>query len=455
MKFSFKKTLPPHNLSITEQDWSNWQWQLRKSPKTIEELKPYLNLSQEEILGLKKILALKEVFGVKEVQEIKTRDPHTNPGLNSHTSSHTSSHTNFDLSSHRDSLSTPFSFRVTPYYLSLINASDEQDPLRRIAIPQYKEFHDHQEGLFLDPLGEKNNNPTKRIIHRYSDRVLFLITDFCSVYCRYCTRKHFTGQEQALPNKDDYTKALEYIKNNTGIREVILSGGDPLTLSNSQLNQILSDLRSIDHIEILRLGTRMPVVCPMRIDNELCSILTQYKPLYLMTHFNHPKELTEESAKALELLANTGTPLMNQMVLLNGVNNHPAIIQALCRRLLYLRVKPYYLFQCDPSLGSDHLRTPIEEGEALIRELWGHLSGLAMPTFSLDIPDGGGKTTLVPSFEIHRSPKERLYKGWDGIQRAYTNPNPSEHTPLTPSDYENYTEEWSQLKKAKQGTRTE
>lgn len=396
MKFYFSPSLPP--ASVSALDWQNWLWQVRHSPKNSENLKNWLPLSDSEQAAMGKS------------QDV-------------------------------------FTFRVTPYYLSLINTSDPQDPIRKIALPKMEEF-DLGVQSFFDPLGERKNNPASRVIHRYPDRVLFLVTDFCSVYCRYCTRKHFTGQEQVFPKENEYQAALNYIKTHTGICEVILSGGDPLTLSNSQLDRVLNDLRAIEHIEIIRIGSRMPVVCPMRIDFELVNILKKYKPVYLMTHFNHPRELTLEASRALDSLADHGVPMFNQMVLLNGVNNHPAIVQALSRRLLFLRVKPYYMFQCDPSQGTDHLRTPIETGESIMQELWGNLSGLAMPNFSLDIPNGGGKTSLVPNFEVEKFGKTgRKYRGWDGVECDYLNPELS--TQMLPSDVNQYELEWDHIKKAK------
>jgi lysine 2,3-aminomutase len=268
----------------------------------------------------------------------------------------------------------------------------------------------------------------------------------CSVYCRFCTRKRFTGQEEGLANQKDYKEALDYIRTHPGIREVIFSGGDPLTLSNKVLGQALRDVRAIEHVEIIRIGSRMPVVCPMRVDKELALMLREYAPVYMMTHFSHPKELTSESVLALTMLVDHGIPLFNQMVLLNGVNNHPAIIQALSRRLLYLRVKPYYMFQCDPSEGTEHMRTSVESSEKIVAELWGHLSGLAMPTMSLDIPSGGGKTTLAPNFMIKNENGVREFRGWDGRTGSYVNPLGPE---FIPSDSEDYTKEWNDLKAAK------
>jgi lysine 2,3-aminomutase len=339
-----------------------------------------------------------------------------------------------------------FNIRTTPYYAALVKS--QRDPLRRILMPHRHELAPEQAQQMDDPLGEKKNNPAPRIIHRYSDRVLFLVTDICSVYCRYCTRKHFTGQDQALAKREDYDQALEYIRKNLGIREVILSGGDPLTLGDSQLERILWDLRQISHIEIIRIGTRIPVVCPQRITLDLVKMVRKHKPVFLMTHFNHPRELTLQAAEALENFVDHGIPVMNQMVLLNGVNNHEAIVQALSRRLLYLRVKPYYMFQCDPSLGSDHLRTSLDESLKIQRLLWGHLSGLALPTLSVDIPLGGGKATLAPQFDKSRSSTKWDFEGWDGVKSEYVNPRPEHH--CLPEDYEHYLPEWEKLRTAKE-----
>ena len=396
MKLKFETA--PRPADVTPEDWGSWQWQLRKALKSREDFARVFHLSEDEKLG----------FG---------------------------------------GLGDIFQVRATPYYSALAAAGDAQDPLRKILLPSGRELTANPAQALLDPLGERRNNPAPRIIHRYPDRVLFLVTDLCSVYCRYCTRKHFTGGEESLVRNKDYEAALAYIRSRTGVREIILSGGDPLTLSDGVLERILTDLRAIDHVEIIRIGTRMPVVCPMRVTPELVRIFRAAQPVYMMTHFNHPRELTAEAATALGSLVDHGIPVFNQLVLLNGVNNHPAIIQALSRRLLFLRVKPYYMFQCDPSEGSDHLRTSVEESMAIQRELWGRLSGLAMPTLALDIPDGGGKTSLVPDFEIGRSPGVRRYRGWDGVEAEYVNPDPQLHE--LPSDAGNYAAEWESLKAAK------
>lgn len=399
MKFKFKsnelsrfETLfkTKHSRSIQPQDWNDWHWQMRMSLKTQEDFEHYLKLTENESTAF----------------------------------------------------STQFSFRCTPYYLSLIlNAPTghlAEDPIRKIVVPQRQEL---SEGLqqMLDPLGERKNNPVKRIIHRYTDRALFLVTDLCSVYCRYCTRKHFTASDQSRISNDEYQEALKYLEEHSEIKEVILSGGDPLTLSDEVLEAIISDLHQIKHIELIRIGSRMPVVCPMRITENLVQTLKKYHPIYIMTHFNHPREITQESAEALTRFVDNGFPVFNQLVLLNGVNNHPNHIQKLSRDLLKLRVKPYYMFQCDPSQGTDHLRTSIQNSLWIQKSLWGHISGLAMPILSVDIPDGGGKTSYVPNFEkaierLENGVEKRVYVGWDGVHAQYL--SPAETEMLVPIDVE-------------------
>jgi lysine 2,3-aminomutase len=329
-----------------------------------------------------------------------------------------------------------FRVRTTPYYAEVAR---RHAGVRKIIMPTAKELEvGHQQ--MLDPLGEKKNSPAPRIIHRYEDRCLFLVTDFCSVYCRYCTRKHFTAQDQVFAKDSDYTAALNYIRQTHEIKEVILSGGDPLTLSDEKLDRILFDLRQIPHVDLIRIGSRVSVVSPMRITKELTAVFRKHKPVFFMSHFAHPAELTAQAAEALENLVDAGVPVMNQFVLLNGVNNHPNIVRALSRRLLYLRVKPYYMFQCDPSLGTDHLRTSVENSKWIQRSLWGHLSGLAMPQLSVDLPEGGGKTQIVPEYLLRETYEDgkslRHYRGYDGVETVYVSPPESEM--LTPVDAEQW-----------------
>lgn len=386
-RFPFKPSKPS---IYKDEEWQNWKWQLSRSLRSKEDFKKFFDLVEEEER------AFSESDGIFRIQ-------------------------------------------TTPYYASLCDPKDVNDPVRKMLMPHMGELRQMGQQM-KDPLGEERHSINERLIHRYPDRVLFLVTDMCSVYCRYCTRKRFTGKLNSFVRTDEYTEALEYIKANKGIREVILSGGDPLTLSNSRLEKVLSDLREIDHIEIIRLGTRMPVVCPMRINQELVDMMKSYHPIFVMTHFNHPKELSLEAAEALSLLVDNGFPVMNQMVLLNGINNHEAIVQGLSRRLLSLRVKPYYMFHCDPSKGTEHFQTSIQDSLKIQKNLWGKISGLAMPHLSLDIPGGGGKVGFVPPFEIERSENFSSFKGWDGYEAIYENPQSDEIR--VPSDLDEYLDEW-------------
>lgn len=394
-KYAQNPTIPAH-LAISESEWMSAQWQMQNALKNQADFSKYFDLNSDESC----------VF---------------------------------------DSSPELFNIRCTPYYAALAN-NKPHHPVRKILMPNRKELMSENQEM-LDPLGEKKNLKSKRLIHRYSDRALLLITDFCSVYCRYCTRKHFTGQDQVLAKKEELDEALSYIKAHPGIKEVILSGGDPLTLSDAVLDRVLFEIRKIEHVEIIRIGSRMPVVCPQRITEDLCKIIKKHKPVYFMNHFNHPKEITELAAEKLEMIVDHGIPSLNQMVLLNGVNNHEAIVQALSRRMLYLRVKPYYMFQCDPSKGTDYLRTSISNSLKIQRNLWGHLSGLAMPNLAVDIPDGGGKTYYSPNFEVERKDNTIFYKGWDGVEGAYVSPSDSEI--IEPIDAEDYFSEWEMIRNSK------
>lgn len=390
MKFHFPKTEPYPGVAAS--DWASWTWQVRNGWTSAEHFARRFELTEGE-------------------HEAFRRRP-------------------------------DFQVRSTPYYAALASSTDVEDPVRKMILPRAEEFSLEGQQMW-DPLGERLHSPRERLIHRYPDRVLFLVTDQCALYCRYCLRKHFTGQDQAFVGSSDYEKALSYLKGATGVREVILSGGDPLTLADGRLERVLHDLRAIEHIEIIRIGTRMPVVNPMRLTLDTVKLIRKFKPVYVMAHFNHPRELSFEAAESLENLVDHGIPVFNQMVLLNGINNHPAIVQALSRRLLFLRVKPYYMFQCDPSPGSEHFRTSVEDSLLIQRELWGRLSGLAMPNLSLDIPGGGGKVGLVPNFETTRDENSRTFKGWDGIEARYQNPHPKQAAAADPGEY---LEEWERLK---------
>ncbi len=370
MRIEFEPAPRPQDIS--PQDWMDWRWQVRNRLKRFEDFSMHFALTESEIGGLREA-------------------------------------------------NQAFKVQATPYYASLAEPGNIHDPIRRMMIPLAEELSDGKQAM-SDPLAERKYSPAPRIVHRYPDRVLFLVTDTCSVYCRYCLRKHFTGHDEAFPVRTEYQAALDYIKNQSGIREVILSGGDPLTLGDERIEEILKDLSQIPHLDLIRIGTRMPVVNPMRITNELVSRLKIYHPIFIMTHFNHAKEVTYEAAKALLRLVDNGFPVLNQMVLLRGINDSAEAVEQLSRRLLRLRVKPYYMHQCDPSLGTDHFRTSIRQSLKIQRELWGKISGLALPQLSVDLPGGGGKVGLVPDFLIEKTDSHWRFRGWDGVESTYIEP---------------------------------
>lgn len=309
-----------------------------------------------------------------------------------------------------------YPLRINPYYLELIKESGV--PLYRQAVPDLRELHD-REGL-IDPLDEENLSPVPNLVHKYPDRALFLVSRECAMYCRFCTRKRKVGKKAMVINDRTIAAGLEYLKKTPEIREVLLSGGDPLLLTDQKLDQLLGAVRAIPSLEVIRIGTRIPCTLPMRITPELTSILKKYHPLYINTHFNHPAEITKEAAIACTRLADAGIPLGCQTVLLRGINDEAPIMAELFRKLLAIRVKPYYLFQADLTRGTGHFRTRIETGLALMRELIGHVSGMAVPTFALDAPGGGGKIPLTPDYIQHLS--ETLeFTTYRGLNCSYPN----------------------------------
>ena len=389
-KICFRKVEPWPGVS--EADWRDWKWQMRASLKSQEDFAEHFEMVGSEVAG----------FAGQE---------------------------------------SLFRVQTTPFYASLAKDGGVENPVRKIILPSDRELDPGAQQM-LDPLGENKstNRATARLIHRYTDRALFLTTDLCGVYCRYCTRKHFTASDQVLATSKQLTEAVAYVKQHPEIKEIIFSGGDPLTLGNGPLEKFIQAFYEIEHVELIRIGSRIPVVNPFRIDTKLLSIFQKYKPIYFMTHFNHPDELTEDSADALENLVDHGVPVFNQMVLLNGINNHPALVYALSRRLLYLRVKPHYMFQADPSIGTDHLRNSVEDSLQIQKHLWGHTSGLAMPTYIVDIPNGGGKAALTPNFIESSKGGKHHFKGWDGVVADYVSPATDEiKEPPVP---ERYQEDW-------------
>ena len=284
--------------------------------------------------------------------------------------------------------------RINSYYLGLIR--EKNDPLWKQAVPDIREIQDQV--CMPDPLGEEDLSPVPNLIHKYPDRVLFLVTSQCAMYCRFCTRKRKVGTSEMAITKKTIRAGLDYIRQTPQVRDVLVSGGDPLLLDDEILDWILSSLRSIPTVEIIRIGSRAPCTLPMRVTTRLVKILKKFHPLYINTHFNHPDEITPEASLACTRLADAGIPLGCQTVLLRGVNDHPETMQELMRKLLMIRVKPYYLFQADLTLGTDHFRTPIETGLKIMKSLIGYTSGLGVPTYAVDAPGGGGKIPLTPNY---------------------------------------------------------
>lgn len=363
---------------VPAEQWNDWKWQLQNRVETLEDLKKYIKLTPEEEDGVKQCLGTLRMA-------------------------------------------------ITPYYLSLINPDDPHDPVRRQAIPTAKELHQADADL-LDPLHEDSDSPVPGLTHRYPDRVLFLITDQCSMYCRHCTRRRFAGQHDASVPKAQIDKCIEYIREHEEVRDVLLSGGDCLMQSDEMLEYIISTLRKIEHVEIVRLGSRTPVVMPQRITPELCAMLKKYHPIWLNTHFNHPAEVTEEAAKACAMLADAGIPLGNQTVLLAGVNDCVHVMKKLVQDLVKMRVRPYYIYQCDLSMGLEHFRTPVSKGIEIIEGLRGHTSGYAVPTFVVDAPGGGGKTPVMPNYVISQTPHKVILRNFEGVITTYTEPTHYEET---------------------------
>lgn len=289
-----------------------------------------------------------------------------------------------------------YPMRINPYYLRLIR--EKGDPLWKQAVPTLAELDDRV--CMEDPLNEENLSPVPNLIHKYPDRVLFLVTNQCAMYCRFCTRKRKVGTKLMQISDETIAAGLDYIKKNAKIRDVLVSGGDPLLLADDKLEEILAALRKISSVEIIRIGTRVPCTLPMRVTVKLAAMLKRYHPLYINTHFNHPAEITPESSRACARLADAGIPLSCQTVLLKGVNDDPLVMRKLMHKLLLIRVRPYYLFQGDMTRGTDHFRTSIDTGRKIMRSLIGHTSGLAVPTYALDAPGGGGKIPLTPDYII-------------------------------------------------------
>ena len=370
---NIRKQINPDTL---DSHWQDWKWQVRHAVRDIDTFERLLGVTFEP---------------GRRVQLIKTLET--------------------------------FPLSVTPYYLSLIDPSDyENDPVFKQAFPSSCELNvaDHD---MADPLHEDADSPAPGITHRYPDRVLFHVSNVCAMYCRHCTRKRKVGDVDSLPSRADVEKGLEYIRNTPVVRDVLMSGGDPLLMNDDYLDWILTELRKIPHVEIVRIGTRTPVVLPQRITPQLCEMLRKHHPLWINTHFNHPREFTGESRRALRMLADAGIPLGNQTVLLAGVNDCPRIMRSLVHKLVYNRVRPYYIYQCDLSEGLSHFRTPVGKGIEIIESLVGHTSGLAVPTYVIDAPGGGGKIPVMPNYLISWSTHKVVLRNYEGVITTYREPD--------------------------------
>jgi lysine 2,3-aminomutase len=357
---------------VPDSSWNDWKWQFRNRITSVERLGQLIPLSSGE---------------AAQIKLVAWRYP----------------------------------LSITPHYLSLIDPDDPDDPIRKQAVPSILEIA--MGGLgFEDPLAEKEDSVVPGLVHRYPDRALMVLTDICPMLCRHCTRKREWGHGSWVRTGAEIDAMVDYLRRNSAIRDVIISGGDPLTLSTAHLESIITRVRAIKHVEIIRIGSRFPVVLPQRIDAGLCNMLSKYGPIWLNTHFNHPREITPEATAACERLLRAGVPVNNQTVLLRGINDSVETITALCRGLLKARVRPYYLFQCDEVQGTEHLRTPVETGIKIIEGMRGFISGLAIPTFVVDLVEGGGKVPLQPNYVLSMSDDELMLKNYEGQVYRYRNP---------------------------------
>ena len=371
-----KQILQTIDEEASRRQWRNWQWQIRHRIRDLETLEEItdIRLNETQRAGFKATV-------------------------------------------------NKFPMSITPYYLSLIDVDDlENDPVFIQSFPSPNELTVLDSDM-CDPLHEDHDSPVPGITHRYPDRVLFLVSNFCAMYCRHCTRKRRVGDRDNIPDQKQIAAGIDYIRKTPQIRDVLLSGGDPLLLSDERLDQILSELHDIEHVEVIRIGTRTPAVLPFRITDNLVSILKKYHPLWINTHFNHPREITQSSREAVAKLADAGIPLGNQSVLLAGVNDCPRIMRSLVHKLVSNRIRPYYLYQCDMSEGLSHFRTPVGKGIEILESLIGHTSGFAVPTYVIDAPGGGGKIPVMPNYLISWSTNKVVLRNYEGIITTYKEPD--------------------------------
>lgn len=368
-----KEVRPPLWKEVLEREWNDWRWQLRHRVTSLEQMKEIIELTPEEIEGIK----------------------HSKGRL---------------------------ALAVTPYFASLMDPISPNCPIRRQAIPRIEEIHLSKNEM-VDPLGEDKHSPVPGLVHRYPDRVLLLVTDQCAVYCRYCTRRRLVGSHERSITQGNFEEVLKYLKSHRKVRDVLLSGGDPLLLENERLEEILGRLRALPHIELLRIGTRVPVTLPQRITGGLVRMLKKYHPLMISIHFTHPKEITETVRRACSELADGGIPLGSQTVLLKGINDKPYIMKKLVQELLKIRVRPYYIYQCDLAMGTEHFRTSVATGIQIIEKLRGHTTGYAVPTYVVDAPGGGGKIPLQPDYLVTRGKGKIVLRNYEGKVFEYPEPN--------------------------------
>ncbi|WP_122638571.1 glutamate 2,3-aminomutase [Romboutsia sp. Marseille-P6047] len=355
-----------HILSVlggTEENWNDYKWQLSNRITDVDTLSKILKLTQKEI---------------NQIKEVEGQ----------------------------------FRWAISPYYLSLINPEDIVDPIKLMSIPSFIELEDEQSDL--DPMGEEFTNPAGSITRRYPDRLIINVTNECAMYCRHCQRRRNIGQKDCQQSKEVLQQSIDYVRENTEIRDVLITGGDPLTLNDSMLEWIISELRKIKHVDYIRLGTRTLVTMPQRITDEFCDMIKKYHPIYINTHFNHPMEITKETKKACEKLANIGVPLGNQAVLLNGVNNDKFIMRYLNHELLKIRVRPYYIFHSKHVKGTRHFNTSVDDGMEIMEYLRGYTSGMAIPTYIINAPKGKGKTPLLPQYLISKGTDYIKIRTWEG-----------------------------------------
>ena len=365
---------------VSEKDWNDWRWQLKHRITTVEQLQKFLpTLTPEELAGAK--LA-----------------------------------------------NTKLALGITPYFLNLIDPADEHCPIRQQVIPRIEESHTAPWEM-SDPVGEDSHSPVPGLVHRYPDRVLFLVTDRCAAYCRYCTRSRLVSNASGYDFHPEFDKQIAYIAAHPEIRDVLLSGGDPLLLSDDKLENLLSRLRAIPHIEFLRIGSRIPTFLPQRITPELCAMLKKFHPLFMSIHSNHPRELTTEVRDAMGCLADAGIPLGNQSVLLKHVNDDADVMKAHVQKLLMCRVKPYYIYQCDLISGSAHLRVSVRKGLEIMEKLRGHTTGYAVPQYVIDAPGGGGKVPINPEYVLSRNADRVVIRNFEG--KIFEYPEAADGSPLT------------------------